>query len=280
MKEYAAGMTWGEGPRWQRGALWLSDTQGGKLWTDHDGPWRGIPLNAIPNGLWFLPDGRLVGAMMHQRRIGVWTGEQFDTYADLSAVATGPLGDMVGDPHGNLYVDDVGFAAHAGEPLRPGRLLRVAADGAVQVAAEDVEFPNGLAFAGDGRTLVVAETTRQRLTAFTVADDGALTDRRTYADLAHLIGDDVRPDGIWATQDGVWVATTTGHAVALVRENELVTSIGTGTLLPIACCSDGGNRLFVTLADTHGLPLGEAMATKAVHTTVALLEVAKAGDTS
>lgn len=89
-----------------------------------------------------------------------------------------------------------------------------------------------------------------------------------------------RPDGIWATQDGVWVATTTGHAVALVRENELVTSIGTGTLLPIACCGDGGNRLFVTLADTHGLPLGEAMATKAVHTTVALLEIAKAGDTS
>ncbi|MGW7595036.1 hypothetical protein, partial [Streptomyces rubiginosohelvolus] len=78
--------------------------------------------------------------------------------------------------------------------------------------------------------------------------------------------------------DGVWVATTTGHAVALVRENELVTSVDTGALLPIACCGDGGNRLFVTLADTHGLPLGEAMAAKAVHTTVALLEATKKGD--
>lgn len=278
MKEYATGMTWGEGPRWQHGALWLSDTQGGKLWTDHDGTWRGIPLDAVPNGLWFLPDGRLAGAMMYERRIGVWTGERFDTYADLSAVATGPLGDMTGDPYGNLYVDDIGFAAHAGEPVRPGRVLRVAADGTVGVAAEDIEFPNGLAFVDDGRTLVVAETTRQRLTAFTVAADGALTGRRTYADLARLVGEDARPDGIWAVPDGVWVATTTGHAVALVRENELVTSVGTGTLLPIACCGDGGDRLFVTLADTGGRPLGEAMAHKAVRTTVALLDVTKAGD--
>ncbi|MFB7595016.1 SMP-30/gluconolactonase/LRE family protein [Streptomyces sp. NPDC056160] len=278
MKEYAAGMKWGEGLRRQRGALWLSDTQGGKLWTDHGGPWRGVPLDSVPNGLWFLPDGRLVGAMMHERRIGVWTGRRFATYADLGAVATGPLGDLVGDAHGNLYVDDVGFAAHAGEPPRPGRLLRVGTDGSVDVAAAGLEFPNGLAFVDDGRTLVVAETAGQRLTAFTVADDGVLANRRTYADLGRLAGDDARPDGIWATRDGVWVATTTGHTVALVREDELVTSVDTGTLLPIACCADGDGRLFVTLADLQGLPLGEALATQAVRTTVALLEAPAAGD--
>ncbi len=274
MKRYAAGMTWGEGPRWQDGALWLSDTQGAKLWTDHDGPWRGIPLDTVPNGLWFLPDGRLVGAMMHERLLGVWTGERFAPYADLTAIATGPLGDLVGDAHGNLYVDDVGFAAHAGEPPRPGRLLRVAADGSVGVAAEGLEFPNGLAFVDEGRTLLVAETSPQRLTAFTVNDDGALTDRRTYADLAHLVGRDARPDGIWPTPDGVWVATTTAHALALLRENKLVITVDTGTLLPIACCADGENRLFATLADTHGLPLGEALAAKSVSTTVALIEEA------
>ncbi|MCG0288188.1 hypothetical protein [Streptomyces sp. PSAA01] len=100
------------------------------------------------------------------------------------------------------------------------------------------------------------------------------TDRRTYADLAHLVGGAARPDGIRPTPDGVWVATTTAHALALLRENELVTTIDTGTLLPIPCRTDGGNRLFATLADTHGPPLGEALASKSVRTTVALIEEA------
>ncbi|WP_214410272.1 SMP-30/gluconolactonase/LRE family protein [Sphaerisporangium fuscum] len=274
MKQYATGMTWGEGPRWHHGALWLSDTQGGKLWTDHDGSWKARDLDSPSNGLWFLPDGRLTAAMMHEKRIGVWTGERFTTYADLSALATGPLGDLVGDRQGNLYVDDVGFAAHAGEPPRPGRLLRAATDGSVTVVAEGIEFPNGLAFLDDGRTLIVAETSAQRLTAFTVDSDGTLGDRRLYADIAGLVGVDARPDGIWATPHGVWVATTTGHAVALVRDNTLITTIDTGSAFPIACCGDGGDRLFVTLADTGGRPLSEALAARAVETTVAVVEPA------
>ncbi|MGW0193968.1 SMP-30/gluconolactonase/LRE family protein [Nonomuraea sp. NPDC003201] len=275
MKQYATGMAWGEGPRWHQGALWLSDTQGSKLWTDHDGHWKATTLNSPSNGLWFLPDGRLTAAMMHEKRIGVWTGDRFDTYADLSALAIGPLGDLAGDRQGNLYVDDVGFAAHAGEPPRPGRLLRVATDCSATVAAEGIEFPNGLAFLDNGRTLIVAETHAQRLTAFTVDSDGSLGDRRRYADIAALVGSDARPDGIWATPRGIWVATTTGHALALVRDNTLITTIDTGPAFPIACCGDGEGRLFVTIAETGGRPLFEALAAKAVETTVAVAEEAQ-----
>ncbi|MFD2466233.1 SMP-30/gluconolactonase/LRE family protein [Amycolatopsis silviterrae] len=266
MKPYRSGMVWGEGPRWHERALWLSDTQGSRLWTDQDGSWTATKLDSPSNGLWFLPDGRLVAAMMHENRIGVWTGKQFVTHADLNAVATGPLGDLVGDAQGNLYVDDVGFAA--GEAPRPGRLLRVAINGSVTVAGENLSFPNGLAFIDDGRTLIIAETAAQRLTAFTVGADGTLTDRRLYADLADLVGPDARPDGIWAVPEGIWVATTTGHAVVLIRDNTVRTKIDTGDEFPIACCSADGNRLFVTLADTGGRPLFEALAAKAVQTTV------------
>ncbi|MFE3173619.1 SMP-30/gluconolactonase/LRE family protein [Amycolatopsis sp. NPDC059090] len=267
MKPYGTGMIWGEGPRWHQGALWLSDTQGSQLWTDHGGSWSATKLDSPSNGLWFLPDGRLVAAMMHEKRIGVWDGGQFATYADLGAVATGPLGDLVGDEQGNLYVDDVG------EPPRPGRLVRVAIDGSATVAAENLDFPNGLAFLDGGRTLIVAETAAQRLTAFTVSADGTLTDRRPYADLAELVDPDARPDGIWPGPEGIWVATTTGHAVVLVRDNTVRETIKTGAAFPIACCTDGGNRLFVTLADTGGRPLFEALAAKAVQTTAAEWEI-------
>ncbi|MEV7009196.1 SMP-30/gluconolactonase/LRE family protein [Streptosporangium sp. NPDC051022] len=271
MKTYAAGMTWGEGPRWHDGALWLSDTQGRLLWTDAGGAWTATPLESVSNGLWFLPDGRLAGAMMEEKRIGVWNGERWETYADLAELGVGPLGDIVGDSEGNLYVDDVAFAAARGESPRPGRIILVRADGTAAVAAEDVEFPNGLAFVDGGATLVVAETSRQRLTAFRVAADGTLHDRRTYADVATLVGHEARPDGIWPTDDGIWVATTTGQVVARLREGELAESVDTSPGYPIACCLDDRGRLLVTVAHTEGAPLFDALARRAVTTTAVLV---------
>jgi sugar lactone lactonase YvrE len=272
---YGDGLTLGEGPRWDGGALWVSDPQKGGIWTDSSGTWTFTPLAAQSNGLWFLPDGRLVGAVMREKRVGLWDGAGFGPYADLSAVATGPLGDMVGDRHGGLYVDDVGYAAHLGERPRPGRLIHVAPDGRATVAAEEVDFPNGLAIIDDGRTLVVAETWAQRLTAFTIGADGRLTDRRLFADLAAVLHPEARPDGICATADGVWVCTLTAHAVALVGHSGLLARIGTGDGQPVACCLDTAGRLFVTVAETGGGSVLEAVADKTLTSHVDVYEPAR-----
>jgi sugar lactone lactonase YvrE len=273
MTKYASGMMWGEGPRWRDGALWLSDTQGSRLWTDASGAWTPFETKSVSNGLWFLPDGRLVGAMMHEQRIGVWTGAGWDTYVDLSHLTPGPLGDLVGDRNGNLYVDDVAFSLHKGEQPRPGRLLFVGIDRASRVVADDINFPNGLTFLDDGKTLVAAETIAKRLTSCRVDERGDLHDRKLYADIAALVGEEAAPDGIWATQHGVWVATLGGHAIILVHDGELVRSIDTGEAFPIACCADGGSRLFVTIAHTAGLPLMDAIARKVVSADVVVYEL-------
>ena len=273
MSRYSDGLTLGEGPRWRDGALWVSDPQKGGIWTDSGGTWAFTPLTAQSNGLWFLPDGRLVGAVMREKRIGLWDGVGFGPYADLSAVAEGPLGDMVGDRHGGLYVDDVGYAAHLGERPRPGRLIQVAPDGRATVAAEDVEFPNGLAIIDDGRTLVVAETWAQRLTAFTIGAGGRLTDRRLFADLAAVVHPEARPDGICAAAHGVWVCTLMARTVALVdRSGRLVKTIGTGDGQPVACCLDTAGRLFVTVAETGGIPVLEAVANKTLRSHIDVYE--------
>ena len=265
---YATGMMWGEGPRWHDGALWLSDTQGARLWTNASGSWGFTELESPSNGLAFLPDGRLVAAMMLDRRIGVWNGHSFDTYADLSA-ARGPLGDLTIDAAGNLYVDDVGYSRHLGEEARPGRILRVAAGGEVTTAVDGVEFPNGLAFIDGGRTLIVAETWKQRLRAFSVAAEGYLEDPRLYADLASQVGPDATPDGIWPAADrGVWVACLTAHRVVQIDDGRIIRGIETGSGLPIACCLGGRSQLFVTIADTGGRDLPDAIATRAVSTSV------------
>ena len=280
MTKYASGMMWGEGPRWRDGALWLSDTQGSRLWTDASGVWAPIDVKYVPNGLWFLPDGRLVGAMMHEQRIGLWTGTDWETYADLSHLRPGPLGDLVGDRSGNLYVDDVAYSLPKGEQPRPGRLIFVGANRESSVAANDLRFPNGLAFLEDGKTLVVAETTAQRLTSFSVDDRGNLSGPGLYADMAALVAPAAMPDGICATQDGIWVATLGGHAIALVNDGKLLRSIDTGAAFPIACCTDCKNRLFVTVADTAGQPLMEAVASKTVFTSVYAYDLEKMREAS
>jgi sugar lactone lactonase YvrE len=276
MSRYGDGLTWGEGPRWSDGALWVSDPQKGGIWTDSGGTWTFTALAAQSNGLWFLPDGRLVGAIMRENRVGLWDGAGFGSYADLSAVAVGPLGDMVGDGHGGLYVGDVGYAAHLGEQPRSGRLIYVNPGGQATVAAEDVEFPNGLAIIDDGRTLVVAETWVQRLSAFTIGEDGQLTDRRLFADLAAVVHPEARPDGICAAPNGVWVCTLTAHAVALVGQSGLLAQIGTGDGYPIACCVDTDGRLFVTVAESGGIPVMDAVANKTVKTHIEVYEPAAA----
>jgi sugar lactone lactonase YvrE len=210
--------------------------------------------------------------MMREPRLGRWEGDHFETYADLRSLEPGPLGDMIGDSHGNLYVDDVAFAAHLGEAPRPGRILLVDPTGEARVATDDVEFPNGLALLDDGRTLVVAETLKQRLVAFRVGDDGTLHDRRTYADIGALVDADARPDGMWPASDGIWVATTSGHSVVKVQEGAVSESIDTGSGFPVACCLDDDGTFFVTIADTAGLPLMEAIAAKKVTTTVVVVE--------
>jgi sugar lactone lactonase YvrE len=178
------------------------------------------------------------------------------------------LGDLVGDRNGNLYVDDVAFSAAAGEQPRPGRLLLVAQDQTSRVVADDLHFPNGLTLIDDGCMLVVAETSAQRLTSFRMDAHGDLRDRRHVADIGALLGPDARPDGIWASEDGIWVATLGGHAVGLVRDGKLRASVDTGAGFPIACCVADGARLFVTMASTRGEPLMAALASKTVTTDV------------
>ena len=80
-------------------------------------------------------------------------------------------------------------------------LLAVTPDGQVTLAAPALRFPNGAVITPDGGTLVVAETFGRRLTAFDIGDDGALSNRRVWAELG------VPPDGICLDAEGcIWVA--------------------------------------------------------------------------
>lgn len=241
MRVVVEGLRFPEGPRWHDGALWFSDMHAGAVrrWDESV-----LEVPGQPSGLGWDPEGRMLVVSMEDRRL-LRDGEP---YADLSGVATGRCNDMVVDGLGRAYVGNFGFDYLAGEAPRPAAMAFVDVDGSVSVAAEDLEFPNGTVITPDGGTLIVGESFGRRLTAFSVAADGSLSDRRVWAALPGR----ALPDGTCLDADGaVWAASPTTNEVLRVAEGGEVLDRVETDRGAYACMLGGGDRrtLFVCVAE-------------------------------
>jgi sugar lactone lactonase YvrE len=242
----AGGFCFGEGPRWFEGLLWFSDLLGEAVHTvDLRGSVTTVPVPGhSPAGLGFRPDGTLLITSTQRRQVLSYDGETITTVADLSALVPAPLGDMVIDDAGRAYV---GSQARDG-----GVVVRLDPDGTATVVADDLEFPNGMVLTPDGATLIVAESTGRRLTAFPVTADGGLGPRRTFAE--HLAGP---PDGLAIdTEGGVWTALTLAHEFVRVVDGGTVTDrIDIGERVAIACALGGPEaRVLFLVSATDAYP--------------------------
>ena len=244
----AEGIHFGEGPRWRDGRLWFSDffahqvrsvSLAGDLRTEFE-------IDDQPSGLGWMPDGSLLVVSMTRRQVlRRYPDGRMALHADLSAFATFHCNDMVVDAQGRAYVGNFGFnldeaiAARGFESViaehATATLVRVDADGTVHAAAEAMHFPNGSVITPDGRTLIVGETLGGRLTAFDIAADGGLSNRREWAPTWPRI-----PDGIALDADGaVWIANPAAPECALIAEGGAVLKvIDTGD--PCYACALGG----------------------------------------
>src|SRR5437867_4015581 len=140
---------------------------------------------------------------------------------------------------GNLWFSDM--HAH--------RVMTVDLAGRAESVVEVPNQPSGLGWLPDGRTLVVGESGGARLTAFTIAADGSLGERRVWAPLENAV-----PDGICLDAEGaIWVASPVGNEVLRVREGGAVVDRVRVSTIPFACMLGGPDRrtLFVATAETH-----------------------------
>ena len=246
----AEGFAFLEGPRWHEGKLWVSDMHDDRVLTVDLAGRREtvVEVPGRPSGLGWLPDGRLLVVSMTDRRLLRLDATGLSVVADLSGVATFHCNDMVVDALGRAYIGNFGYDFEAGEPQRSAALALVLPDGSVQVAADDLAFPNGAVITPDGRTLIVAESFGACLTAFDVAPDGSLSRRRIWAALQGAV-----PDGICLDAEGaVWLASPLSKEVLRVREGgAVVERIPTATQA-IACMLGGPHRctLFVLTAQS------------------------------
>jgi len=143
-------------------------------------------------------------------------------------------------------------------------LIFVEPDGTARVAADGLGFPNGMVLTPDGRTLILAESTMNRLSAFNVAS-GSLSDRRTWAafgdpptstDIGEMLRQvAVAPDGICLDAEGaVWVADAAhGRLIGVAEGARILDERKTNGAGVFACMlgGDDGRTLCASILMTR-----------------------------
>ncbi len=239
------GLVIGESPRWHEDRLWFANWGTEEIVAvDLDGNAEVVGKGAPGLG-WsidWLPDGRML--VTGERLMRREPDGSMVEHADLSGLGEG-FNELVVDGRGNIYING-GCDFDPGEGNAPGFIALVAPDGSVRQVADGIAFPNGMAVTPDNSTLIIAESFAATLTAFDIADDGGLSNRRVWAE-------DVGPDGICLDADGaIWTGVgPMGNVVGRVREGREVLERVQLDLPCFACMLGGEDRttLFMLTAD-------------------------------
>jgi gluconolactonase len=165
-----------------------------------------------------------------------------------------------------------------------GRIFYVGPDWSIRTVSDgEVAFPNGIVLRPDGRTLLVAESLRNRVVQFRVRQAGVLGAPRVFTDLPSQpnpwTGGEAEPDGMALDEDGrLYVAHFGAGVVRVVdRTGRVLGSYGSASssitnlafggpqrdeLYLYAARGDsleefgeGGRIVVLTLPGTRGAPL-------------------------
>jgi sugar lactone lactonase YvrE len=250
LRTLLTGLGIGEGARWHDGRLWFCN------WGAHEvdaADLQGnreviatVPANAGYSIDW-LPDGRLLVTgpeLLRRERDG-----SLVRHADLSSIAGG-WNEIVVDGRGNIYVNGMGYDVRGGQGFAPGLIALITPDGSVRQVAGDVAFPNGMVVTPDNGTLIIVESFAGQLTAFNIAGDGSLSNRRVWAK--------VPGDGICLDAEGaVWCqsfeAGSSGEVTRVREGGEVLNRIQLEH--PCYACTlggDDGKTLFMMSAEWWG----------------------------
>ena len=257
------GIAFGESPRWHDDRLWFSDWGAQEvIAVDLEGKSEVIvrvQFPSFPMCIDFLPNGRLLVVSARDRLLlRMEPDGSLVTYADLTSLSDHGFNDIVVDGRGNAYVNDVGFDFPGGE-FAPGTIALVTPDGSARQVADGVAFPNGMVVTPDNSTLIVAESYGKKLTAFDIAADGNLSNRRVWADL-----DGGVPDGICLdAENAVWYGDVPNKRCVRVREGGEVLQTIELDRGCFACALGGANkRTLFMIATVWGGPANMADAAR------------------
>jgi gluconolactonase len=273
------------GCRWAEGPVWLGDTRS-LLWSD-------IPNNRIlrwdeetgavsvfrkpsnnANGHTRDRQGRIVACEHGGRRV---TRTEHD--GTITVVAESFEGKRLNSPNdvvvksdGSIWFTDPTFGilgwyeGGKATPESPMNVYRVDASGAIEVAMEGINQPNGLAFSPDEKLLYIVESRSvpRKILAYDVVDGKKLANRRVLIDAGPGTPDGFRVDvdgNLWCgwgmgTEglDGVHVFNPEGKLIGRIDLPERCANLCFGGLHRNRLFMAASTSIYSLYVNTQGVP--------------------------
>jgi gluconolactonase len=238
----ATGFVFTEGPSWHPdGFYYFVDIRRSELHRVVPGKPPGLVRRDTGegNGTTFDLEGRLVMCEGGHRRVSRTSADgRIEVLVDrFEGKRFNRPNDVVCRSDGSLYFTDPGYRVPlAQRELSHAAVYRIAPDGTTTVVA-DCEYPNGLAFSPDERTLYVANTRwAQYIHALELDASGNVVRRRIFADMSADETDGV-PDGMKVDVEGrvyctgpggTWVFGPDGARLGIIRTPEVPANLAFG----------------------------------------------------
>ncbi len=261
-EKVAGGFTFTEGPLWHPADFWyFVDLRPNRLHRIKLGQKPELVRNTEGgNGTTFDLQGRLIVCEGDARRV-----TRTDASGKVGVLADNYKGgrfsrpnDVVCHSNGSIYFTDPDKRRPYHEREIPGRagdnnlwdgagVYRVAIDGSVSRVA-NCEYPNGLAFSPDERTLYVANTRSSKyIHAIKLDAAGNMTGRSIFADMnegeAPGIPDGLKVDSLGRVYctgpGGIWVFAPDGKRVGVIQWPEQAVNFAFGgpDMRTMLCCA-------------------------------------------
>ncbi|UFH55331.1 SMP-30/gluconolactonase/LRE family protein [Spirosoma sp. KNUC1025] len=252
----AKGLRFPEGPEFDAaGNLWCVEQEGeGLFCRQANGATKRVHTGGRPNGLichqgslWFCDSG--YNAI---RRMNLKT-EALDTV--INQISGQPLNmpnDLLFDDNGNLLITCPGPP----DDSEQGYVIVYAANGSIEVIADGLAYPNGLALLPDRRTLLIAETHNQRIwSGYWDAEALSWETIRVWTTVIENPepGDIPGPDGMVVGLDGNLYVAVFGAGIVRVfsGEGEFVRDIQLPGQNPSNCAIDPTGELGLVVTETE-----------------------------
>jgi sugar lactone lactonase YvrE len=166
----------------------------------------------------------------------------------LSIEGVHGFNDMISDDAGAVYVGALRFKPFLGEKPRPTEVWRIDGDCDASVAADGIDWPNGIGFSPDGARMYVSDTAHGVVRVF----EAGSTEGAEFARIAPGA-----VDGLAVDEDGgVWVALGDAGIARFDAQGELdgIASVPSNFVSSLCFGGPDCRNVFITTCDNLERP--------------------------